>query len=104
MADKARVLVQPAVVPAGAAGANSPAIHAFGHSLSWWADKEMDEEIVYEITKVIYDHADKFEEQAGAQGKFVTKENVPMVPVTEELFHQGALKLYRERGAKPGVK
>lgn len=103
IAKKTGMPIYPATIPAGAIGPKQPdPIHSYGHSLSWWADSSMDEKIVYEVTKAIYDYADKFQEYAGAQGKFISRENLGRIGVSEELFHPGALKFYREKGIKVG--
>ncbi|MCJ7593935.1 MAG: TAXI family TRAP transporter solute-binding subunit [Desulfobacterales bacterium] len=95
--------VAPSKVPAGSIGPKqtNPA-QGYGHSLSWWVDETMDEKVVYEITKVIYDYADKFADYAGAQGKLVSRKSMAKVDVAEELFHPGALKFYKEKGMKVG--
>ena len=78
MAAKAKMPVQPTVVPAGALGPKQPkAVQGYMHSLSWWADKEMDEEIVYEITRMIYEFADKFEEYAGSGSGTIESSGAP---------------------------
>lgn len=103
LAKKTGMPVYPSTVPAGAIGPKqSKPIQSYGHSLSWWADKDMDEKIIYELTKAIYDNADKFQEYAGAQGKFVTRKYMAWIGVPGELFHPGALKFYREKGIKVG--
>jgi uncharacterized protein len=104
MADKARLPVKPCTVPAKAIGPKQPeAIQAFTTSLSWWADQEMSEEIVYEITKVIYEHANKFEEHAGVLGKLVSGKTMAKVGAPEDLFHPGAMRFYREKGMQVGL-
>ncbi|UCF57437.1 MAG: hypothetical protein JSW15_02920, partial [Deltaproteobacteria bacterium] len=104
LSKKSGMPVYPTIVPAGAIGPKQAnPIHSYGHSLSWWADKEMDEEIVYEITKTIYEHADKFEQVAGVQGKFINRKTMPKIGVPEGLFHPGALKFYRQKGIKVGM-
>ncbi len=103
LAKKTGMPIRPSTVPAGAIGPKQPnPVHSYGHSLSWWADREMDGEIVYQLTKTIYEHADKFEKYAGAQGKFISRKTMPKIGVPEELFHAGALKFYREKGIKVG--
>lgn len=103
LSKKTGLPIYPSTVPPKAIGPKQPnAIHSYGHSLSWWADKDMDDEIVYELTKTIYDHADKFEQYAGAQGKFINRNTLAMIGVPEELFHPGALRFYREKGLRIG--
>lgn len=96
--------VFPASVPAGAIGPKqTEPIENFGFSISWWADQEMDPELVYEFTKAVYDYADKFQEYAGAQGKFINRNKLGWIRVPEELFHPGAVKFYKEKGIKVGA-
>ncbi len=103
MAKKTGMPVTYATVPAGALGPKQPnPVHSYGHSLSWWADREMDGEIIYEITKTMYEHADKFEKYAGVLGKFISRKAMPRIGIPEELFHPGALKFYHEKGIKVG--
>ncbi|MDP2644768.1 MAG: TAXI family TRAP transporter solute-binding subunit [Desulfobacterales bacterium] len=105
LAKKTGQPVFPSVVPAKALGPKQPeAIHTYGHSLSWWADEQMDEEIVYEITKTIYEHIDDFQKYAGAQGKLIDRATLPTINVSDDLFHKGAYKLYKEKGLAVGVK
>ncbi len=63
----------------------------------------MSEELVYEFTKAIYNNTDKFKDYHG-DGKLLTKKTVARVGVPEGLFHPGALKFYREKGIKPGIR
>jgi hypothetical protein len=100
---KGRFGIYPVTIPARAIGDKQPnEIEGYGHSLSWWADIEMSEEIVYEITKTIYDNAEKFKDYH-RDGRMVTRKTMARIGIPEELFHPGALKFYREKGIKPGV-
>jgi uncharacterized protein len=104
LAEKAKLPVIPSTVPPGSIGPKQlEPIQCFSMSMSWWADEQMDDEVVYEITKTIYDFADKFEEYAGTLGKFINKKTVAMINAPEELFHRGALKFYKEKGVKVGL-
>jgi uncharacterized protein len=104
IAAKSQLPVIPSTVPPGAIGPKQPeAVQCFSYSLSWWADEQMDEEIVYEITRIMYENAEKFEEYSGSLGKFITKKTLGMINAPAELFHRGALKFYREKGVKVGV-
>jgi len=104
VAKKGAFNIYPNTIPARAIGDKQPgAVGGYGHSLSWWADEEMSEELVYELTKMIYDHAEKFREYH-KDGELVTRKTMARIGVPEDLFHPGALKLYKENGIKPGVK
>ncbi len=77
-------------------------VPGWGNVYGWWADVEMDEDIVYEVTKTIYENADKFAESVGPAGALVTQQTLSRVNVPEELFHPSAAKLYSEKGLKMG--
>lgn len=89
------------LVPAGTYSPNQPDLYCHVQFLSWWADEGMDEGIVYEITKQIYENVDKFA-RYHALGKSMTNTNIAQA-VTEDLFHPGARKFYREKGIKMGA-
>ena len=90
-----------AEVPAGTYTPKQAKI--FGHLqfMSWWADLAMDKEIVYEVTKTIYENVDKFANYH-TLGKSVTKAGLAQIGV-EGIFHPGALKLYKEKALKIGL-
>ncbi len=95
--------IYPVTIPARGIGDKQPnAIEGYGHSLSWWADVEMSEEIVYEITKCVYENADKFKDYH-RDGRMVTQKTMARIGIPEDLFHTGTLKFYKEKGIKPGV-
>lgn len=88
-------------VPAGTLNPRQPEFFGQVQFLSWWADLEMDEKVVYEMTKTIYENVGKF---AGyhALGKTMTKTGIARA-VVEDMFHPGAIKLYKEKGVKIGL-
>ena len=101
---KSKIQVAPSSIPPRALGNKQlAAVQGYGQTNGWWADAEMSEELVYEFTKAIYDNTDKFKEYHG-DGKLMTKKTLARVDVPEELFHPGALKFYREKGIKPGIR
>ncbi len=90
-------------VPAGSINAEQPKLYAHLQYLSWWADLELDDDIVYEVTKTIYENVEKFGDYHAAT-KAMTKDNLAAIAVSEELFHPGAVRFYKEKGVKIGTK
>ncbi|MFQ5826970.1 MAG: TAXI family TRAP transporter solute-binding subunit, partial [Dehalococcoidia bacterium] len=89
-------------LPAGSLFDDQPEISAWTHDMGWWADKSMDEEITYELAKIIVENAGKFGSYHKA-GSFMTRENVPRASVPKELFHLGALRYYQEQNIPVGL-
>ena len=73
--------------------------------LYWSAGIEMPEDVVYEITRILYDAAKKGDfVPYHAMGKGITAEFLPMSfwknkEQQQAMFHPGALKFYKEVGA-----
>lgn len=65
--------------------------------LAWCAHRDMPDDVVYEICRVIYENAEQFKEFIPA-GAIITKETMATMGVTEEALHPGALKFYKEKG------
>ena len=95
--------IYPWDVPAGTLGPKQPdPIVLQSQVIGWYADLAMDEKIVYEISRIMWENADKFGEKH-ITGNGITKENIHMVPgLTEQDMHPGALKFAREKGLKIG--
>jgi TRAP-type uncharacterized transport system substrate-binding protein len=55
----------------------------------------LSEDIVYELTKILYENANKFNGWH-AQGASVAKEFLPSYMKGPEWMHKGALKYYKE--------
>ena len=96
--------IYPWVVPAGALGPKQPEpVVMQSQCIAWFADSAMDEKIVYEVSRIIWENAEKFREKH-ATGRGITKENIHMVPgLTEKDMHPGALKFAREKELKIGI-
>ena len=64
------------------------------------ADEKMDEDIVYEITRIVYEHADDFA-QWHVMGQNMSKTFLPTYAYfdnPEDVMHPGALKYYKDNG------
>ncbi len=95
--------VYPHTIPARAIGDKQPAaVSGFSHSLSWWADESMSQDVIYEIARVIYENAEKFQEYH-RDGKMITKKTLGRIGIADNLFHPGAQKFYKEKGIKLGI-
>jgi TRAP transporter TAXI family solute receptor len=89
-------------VKAYGAGQTKPAGTVDGYSSSWWAAADADKEVIYEALKIAFDNVVKFKDYLGPIGAF-DPQTFGNVPVTEAEMHPGVMKLYKERGIKPGT-
>lgn len=69
------------------------------YAIFFAADERMDEAIVYEVTRILNENADKFTGWH-AHGASLTKEFIPTYSKGPEWVHRGALKYYEEKGIK----
>jgi len=74
-------------------------IYGWALPMFFGADERMDPEIVYEVTRIIWKNAGKFEKWH-PQGKHMTKEFIPAMPMKTKFVHPGAKKFYDENGIK----
>jgi len=72
------------------------------HYNSWCCDASMPDEVVTEIVRVIYEHADEFVSYH-ASGKSIRRETLAAIATDRDSFHPGAAKFYDEKGIKIGV-
>ncbi len=87
-------------VPAQSYGPTQPSdIDTLTEYLGWYADAEMDEEIVYELTKTIYENMSKFGDYH-AIGKGVTKDTIGALHIEDKEWHPGAVKFYKEKNVE----
>jgi uncharacterized protein len=90
-----------AEVPAGTYNSKHPKLFCHIQFLSWWADLSMDKEVVYEITKTIYENVGRFGDYH-TTGKAMTKSTIAQMG-DEGMFHPGAVKFYKEKDVKIGM-
>jgi TRAP-type uncharacterized transport system substrate-binding protein len=62
----------------------------------------MDDDVTYEIARVLYENIDAFREYYPSS--LMTQQTIAAFPVPEDQFHPGAVKLYKEKGVTIGVK
>jgi len=68
-------------------------LYAQAHSPYWCADERMDEAIVYEVTRVLYESAGEFSTWH-PQGAHLTEDWIPATCLDLKLTHLGAKKYY----------
>jgi TRAP transporter TAXI family solute receptor len=86
------------VMPAGALkGLESPYV-VQGGAIHWSCDKEMPDDVVYEIIRIMAENSGKFKDYHPL-GRTITPENMAKMG-SEDKVHAGALKYYREKGIK----
>ena len=77
-------------------------MRTFASPLFWAADKAMDAEVVYEVTRVLYQHMDEFNQSY--RPSMLTRDQMAALSFTEDLFHPGAVRFYREMRVPIGLK
>jgi TRAP transporter TAXI family solute receptor len=80
---------------------NLPKFKGFLNSLGWLVREDMDDDIVTEIVRVIYENADQFANYH-AVGKGITKETIGDLPVPRDDYHPAVIKFLEARGQKVG--
>ncbi|MDP6180390.1 MAG: TAXI family TRAP transporter solute-binding subunit, partial [Desulfatiglandales bacterium] len=68
-------------------------------TLFFAADERQDEKVVYEVTRILYENAGKYNAWH-AQGASLTKESIPTYALGPDWVHKGAKKYYEEKGIK----
>ena len=90
------------IVPAGSLGETQtePWI-TLGTASGFAADKEVPDDVVYEICRIIYENADKFQEYGQSLG-FISQETMADWGLPEKDIHPGALQFYKDKGMEIG--
>ena len=71
------------------------------NSLGWLVHEDMDDEIVTEITRIIYENSGEFAKYH-AVGAGITKDTIGQLPVPRNAYHPAVIKFLEERGHKVG--
>lgn len=85
----------PALIPAGMYAANPKATPTFGVKATLVTDASMDEEVVYQLTRAVFENLDKLRQLHPA---FAHLKAEDMLQGNAAPFHPGALRYYREAG------
>ena len=88
----------PAVIPAGMYAASPDATNTFGVKATLVTDAAMDEEVVYQLTKAVFENLDKLRRLHPA---FAHLDANDMLQGNAAPFHPGALRYYHEAGLLP---
>jgi TRAP transporter TAXI family solute receptor len=87
------------IPPGGYKGQTEPYI-AQGGPITWTVDIAMPNDVVYEVTRIMAENADKFKDYHPL-GRIITPENMAKLG-SESVVHPGALQYYKEQGIKIG--
>jgi TRAP transporter TAXI family solute receptor len=80
---------------------NIPKWKGLLNSLGWLVQEDMDDEIVTEIVRIIYENAEQFANYH-AVGKGITKETIGQLPVPRNSYHRAVIKFLESKGQKVG--
>lgn len=92
-------LIRPHSCPPGLYGSNqvnTEPTNCIAFDLVIATRVDLEDEVVYEFTKSLFDHLDEFYETAGIDSRLITLEGA--VKNVGFPFHPGALRYYREKG------
>ena len=88
----------PALIPAGLYTANPEATPTFGVKATLVTSADMDQEVVYQLTRSVFENLDKLRRLHPAFAHLQAKD---MLRGNAAPFHPGALRYYREAGLLP---
>ena len=90
------------VIPAGTITPTQEPWSVNNSYMLWSADLEMPEDVVYEITRIVYENVDEFGKYH-ISGKAISKATMSSSESDDPgRVHPGALKFYKEKGLKLG--
>lgn len=73
----------------------------FVNVIGWLVHEDMDDEIVTEIMRIIYEYSGEFVNYH-AVGKGITPETLGQIPVPRDSYHPAAIKFLEDKGHKVG--
>jgi TRAP transporter TAXI family solute receptor len=88
-------------VPEGTYLPNQKPFWAYGIDNYYACDRELPDDVVYEMLRVMYDHVDQFKGYH-AMGRAVSREMMGRIDVPAEKIHPAAIKFFKEKGIKCG--
>ena len=74
---------------------------AYNSPASWWVMKQMPDEVVTEMCRIIYEHADEFQ-RYHQSGKSISKRTITSVPIPDAKWHPAAARFYASEGLTLG--
>jgi TRAP transporter TAXI family solute receptor len=72
-------------------------IPGIGIVFGWWVRSNLEESVVYEITKAVYDHYGEYKDVHPSLKSWTLEAAVDPAPMAVP-FHPGAIKYYKEKG------
>lgn len=90
-------------IPAGTYSNQTEDVNTVASWAMMVVNKDMNEDLVYEMTKQIWEHVERVQEEQPSRGAWFDPEMaVSVIDDPEENFHPGALRYYEEVGAFEG--
>ena len=71
------------------------------NSIGWLVHEDMDDKIVNEIIRIMYEYAEEFK-NFHAVGRGINKETLGQLPVPRSSYHPAAIKFFEAKGHKVG--
>jgi len=100
---KSGLPIYTASLPEKAVSSKQNAYDGYAFTIGWWADKDLPEDVAYEICRIISEyHKELWDYHVGMKG--LTPEAMPLAAGEEKDFHPGAIKFYKEKGMAIGIR